>query len=223
MMNELIFILHSIIIALCSLIALYGGSGALIAYVSIQCILANIMVLKQVTLFGLSATCADPFTIGATLGLNLLQEYYGRAITKKTIAINFGLLVFYLIMSQIHLWYIPNTADTMHPHFVTLFSFMPRLIIASFSVFLISQSVDYWLYGILQRSRLSRFLVLRNYGSILVSQLIDTVLFSLFGLYGLVDSIVHIIVISYAVKVLAIIITVPFIALSKRIAIPDAR
>jgi uncharacterized integral membrane protein (TIGR00697 family) len=222
-MNELIFILHSVVIALCSLIALYGGSGALIAYVSLQCILANIMVLKQVTLFGLSATCADPFTIGATLGLNLLQEYYGRAVTKKTIAINFGLLVFYLIMSQIHLWYIPNGADTMQPHFVALFSVMPRLIIASFSVFLISQSVDYWLYGLLRRSRLSRFLVLRNYGSILISQLIDTVLFSIFGLYGLVDNIGHIIIISYAVKVLAILVAVPFIALSKKFKIADIR
>ena len=86
MMNELLFIIHSIIIACFSLVALSLGSGALIAYVSLQCILANLMVLKQVTLFGLSATCADPFTIGATLGLNMLQEIMAKRVNARPLS-----------------------------------------------------------------------------------------------------------------------------------------
>ena len=89
MINELIFIFHCLIIASSSLFALFLGSYGLVAFICIQCILANLFVIKQITLFGYTATCSDAFTVGATLGLNLLQEYFGKNITKKTIWINF--------------------------------------------------------------------------------------------------------------------------------------
>src|SRR5229473_6185965 len=115
-MNELIFALHTVIIALFALGALALGQGALVAFVCIQCILANLFVVKQITLFGFTATCADAFTVGATIGLNMLQEYFGKAIAKRTIWINFFLLIFYAIVSQVHLIYVPHAADTMHLH-----------------------------------------------------------------------------------------------------------
>lgn len=213
--NELIFILHTLFIGLTALGALALGRSALVAFVSIQCILANLFVLKQTTLFGLNATCADAFTIGATIGLNLLQEYFGKGIAKTTIAINFFFLVFYAVISQIHVWYIPSTFDTMQEHFSPLLGFMPRIVIASFTVYLIAQIVDYLLYGWLKNNWTSRFLVLRNYASISISQLIDTVLFSFLGLYGIVDNIGEIILISYSIKLVAIALATPFVFASR--------
>src|SRR6185295_1974808 len=103
MFNELLFLFHCITVAIFSLISLWLGPSALVAFICAQCILANLFVIKQTTLLGLTATCADAFTVGATLGLNLLQEYFGKEIAKKTIWINFFLLIFYAIISQIHL------------------------------------------------------------------------------------------------------------------------
>lgn len=215
MINELIFIIHAIVIAVASLIALAGGSGALIAFISVQCILANLMVLKQITLFGLEATCADSFSIGATLGLNLLQEYYGKDAARKAIVVNLSLLLLYVIMTQIQLIYIPSEADYTQSYFIAIFSVMPRIIGASFIAFFVSQSLDYWLYGFLRRSWEKRFLVLRNYASVLASQLVDTILFSLLGLYGIVHNVGHVILIAYIIKIAAIALAVPFIAFSK--------
>jgi len=217
MMNELIFILHTCIISLTALGALYLGQSALVVFVTLQCILANLFVIKQITLFGLTATCSDAYTVGAVLGLNLLQEYFGRSIARKTIWINFFFLIFYAIVSQIQIAYIPSPDDIMQQYFVPILSFMPRIVIASFTVYLISQFADYALYGFLKRTLKNRLLIVRNYASMAVTQLLDTILFSFFGLYGIIDNLWQVIVISYAIKLLAIIIAAPFVGLSKRI------
>ena len=216
-MNELIFIFHSIIIALFALGSLLLGSSALVAFVCVQCILANLFVIKTTTLFGLTATCSDAFTVGATIGLNLLQEYFGKEITKKTIIINFFLLIFYVIVSQIHLFYSPYATDATQQHFVPILSFMPRIVVASFSVYLISQLADYYLYGILKKLFHNNYLILRNYISIAICQLLDTVLFSFLGLYGIIDNIFEVICISYFVKLISIFIATPFVGFSKKI------
>lgn len=215
--NELIFLLQTCCISLTALGALYLGREALVSFICLVCILANVFVLKQTTLFGLTATCADAFTIGATLGLNLLQEYYGKAITRHTIWINFFFLLFYAVTTQIHLAYVPHALDTAHPAFATILYSAPRIVIASFSVYLIAQTVDYYVYGFLKHTLSDRFLIIRNYGSMLVSQLVDTILFSILGLYGIVDNIGEIIIVSYSVKVIAIAIASPFVALSRSI------
>lgn len=215
MTNEILFIFHSGIIALSALISLYLGPLALSAFVCIQCILANLFVIKQTTLFGFNATCSDVFTIGATFGLNLLQEYYGKEPARKTIMINFFLLVFYVVVSHIHLLYAPSAYDTTQASFAHLLDFMPRIVIASFTVYFISQMCDYSVYGFLKKIFANKYLTIRNYFSIALCQLVDTVLFSFLGLYGIVENIGQVIVVSYAVKLVSIVLITPFIGLSK--------
>lgn len=214
-MNELIFILHALFIGSAALAALYFGAAALTAFVVVQCLLANLFVIKQTTLFGLTATCADAYAIGATIGLNLLQEYYGKGATRATVLINFFLLIFYGIATQFQLWYCPNSIDAMHPHFAQILYCAPRIILASFTTFLLVQFLDYKLYGFLIERFQSRYLLLRNYASVFICQFIDTVLFSFLGLYGILDNIGEIIVISYSVKVMAILLATPLVMFSK--------
>jgi queuosine precursor transporter len=215
--NELIFILHTCIVSLGALAALKLGREALVAFIGVQCILANLFVTKQMTLCGLTATCSDAFTIGSVIGLNLLQEYFGKEITKKSIWINFFLLLLYIAATQIHLLYIPSMADTMHQHCYPLLALMPRIVFASVAVFFVVQQLDYLLYGFLKKKFHNRHLVMRNYASIIICQLFDTVLFSFLGLYGIVDDVLQVICVSYTVKLIAIVLATPFIGLSKRV------
>lgn len=217
MINELIFILQAFTLGSFALLCLYVGKEALVAFISITCILANLFVIKQTTICGLNATCADAFTIGAVLGLNLLQEYFGKDVAKKAIWISFMLLIFYAIAAQLHLMYIPHSADTMHEYFAEILAAMPRIIIASFSVYLIVQHIDAWLYAYLKKLFHNNYLVMRNCISIGMCQLLDTVLFSFAGLYGIVDDIWSIIIVSYAIKIAALIMVTPAIALSRKI------
>ncbi len=216
-MNELIFLLQTIIITIFALGSLALGRSALVAFVCLCCIIANLFVVKQITLFAFTATCSDAFTVGAVLGLNLLQEYFGKEIAKKTIWINFFLLIFYTLISQIHLLYLPNSADTAHEHFVPLLSLMPRIALASLAVYLFTQIIDYYLYGILKKAFSGKYIILRNYISIAFCQLLDTILFSFLGLYGIIEEIWQVIIISYIIKLISIIIATPFVGLSQKI------
>ena len=217
-MNELTFLIHSAFIGSSVLFALYMGKEALIAFICLQGVLANLFVTKQITLLGLTATGADAFIIGSILSLNLLQEYFGSAYTKKAIIISFFTLIFYTIASQIHLIYIPSIYDFAHPHFSALLSLMPRIAIASLVVYVTVLFIERWLYGILKTAFNSKYLVLRNCISVGITQLIDTVLFSFLGLYGIVGNIGHIIIISYCIKIASLLFSTPFLALSHRFA-----
>ncbi len=216
-MNELYFLVHSFTVSSAALIALRLGKEALVGFISICCILANLFVLKQTTLFGLDATCSDAFAIGAVFGLNLLQEYFGKSIARSAIWISFFLLFFYTIVSSIHLLYEPSAHDTMQQHYAPILQFMPRIAIASLAVYIIVQQLDTFLYGILKYRFQGRYLTVRNYISISLCQLIDTILFSFLGLYGIVENVWHIIAISYSIKLLLIFTATPFIMLSKKV------
>ena len=105
----------------------------------------------------------------------------------------------------------------MHLHFMPLLNLMPRIVVASFSVYLISQMADYYLYGFLKKILQDRYIIIRNYASIAFCQLLDTVLFSFLGLYGIIDNIWEVIIISYLIKLVSIIIATPFVGFSRKI------
>ena len=75
--------LFKIIISLFTVLALKISKETLVAMISIYCILANLFVLKQISLFGYHPTASDAFSVGAILGLNLLQEYYGKDFCRR--------------------------------------------------------------------------------------------------------------------------------------------
>ena len=212
MVNETIFLLQIITIVISCLIALRLGKEALIALIVLQAILANLFISKEISLFSMCITCTDAYAVGAGFALNLLQEYYGKTITKRTIWISFFILLFYLVMSQFQLWYYP-LSPTAHHHFVFILSIMPRLIGASVVTYIISQYIDYSVYKTLKRRFHNRLFILRNYGSLIISQTVDTILFSSLGLYGVMHNIGHIIAMSLIIKFLTIILGAPLISL----------
>lgn len=216
MFNELLFVVYSIIVAAMALISLRLGKEALVAYITLVAVLANVFVLKQISLGGYTATASDVLVIGSVLGLNLLQEYFGKSIAQATVWISFACLIFYTIVSQLHMLYIPAAHDTMHLHYAALLSPMLRITIASLTTYFIVQSLDVYIYSMLKAVLKGRFIIVRNLLSIATTQLLDTVLFGILGLYGLVDDLTSILLISYLIKLSALAITAPCVGLSKK-------
>lgn len=215
MINEIIFLLHVLFITSGALAATWAGSEALTAFITLQAILANLFVTKQITLFGLTATGTDAFMIGASLGLNLLQEWYGKAAARRAISISFGFLVFYTLATIIHLNYAPAADDIMHGHFQSILDAMPRITIASLCVYLFVQYLEYYTFGLLTRLFGGNYLSLRNIVSIGICQFVDTVLFSFLALYGIVSNVLHIIIISYSIKLITIFISTSFVGYAR--------
>lgn len=215
-MNETLFFIHLIIVFLFALGALRLGKEALTAWVAIQALIANLFVLKQMTFFGWNITCSDVFVIGSILGLNLLQEYYGKDSAKRAAWICFFFLFFFAVMSWIHLQYVPSGTDTAHGAFYTLLSPAPRLLAASLFVFLLVQQIDVRLFAFAKRLLPNGSLAVRNGICLLLSQFLDTLLFTFAGLYGIVSSIGDILIVSYLIKVAIIFSMTPCLLLTKR-------
>jgi len=215
-MNILIFFLHIGVVMAVVLGAVRLGKEALVAMVALLAVIANLFVLKQVNLFGLAVTSSDVYIIGSMLGLNLLQEFWGREIVQKAIWISFFGLLLFGVMSQFQLFYLPNAFDETHGAFAQLLSVQPRLLVASLTAYLVSQQLDMRLFGWLKKGGLP--LAVRSGITLVTCQVIDTLLFGVLGLYGIVGSLVSIMAVAFTVKVTIIICMTPFTEWTKRVA-----
>ncbi len=217
-MNESIFFLHILLVVGFGLFALRFCKEALFVFVALQVICANLFVVKQMSLFGWSVTCSDVFAIGAILGVNLIQEYYGRQEARRSIWISFGALFFFMLMSYVHLGYVPLVSDRAHDAFSLIFSNSLRIVLASITVYAFVQFLDLYLFGWLKALFQGKYLPLRIGMSLILTQGIDTALFSFLGLYGIVDSIWDVMILSFLVKCIIISLGSPLTAFSKRFA-----
>lgn len=217
--NEKLFLVHIFSISTIVLIGLRMGKNALIALMSVFVITMNLFITKQIELFGLSLTATDSFTVGIGLIVNLLQEYWNRETAVKAIKISFFISAVFVIMSTFHLAYNPHCNDTLHENFDAILSWTPRIIAASLVTFLVTQLIDTKLYAYMLKKFNKRYFLLRNYGSLLISQVVDTVLFTFLGLYGIVYDVKAIIIVSFIMKAISILIATPYIAMTRRFII----
>lgn len=203
-MNETLFFIQILLIVGFALGSLRLGSAALTAWVSIQALIANLFVLKQIHLFGFDVTASDTYVIGSLLGLNFLQEYFGKEEARKATWVCFFFLLFFAVISQLHLLYEPSSYDTSQGAFLTILTPSPRLFIASMSVFFIVQQIDLRFFAFLKNRLPQLSFASRTAIALVVSQFLDTFLFSFAGLYGIVASIANIIVISFIIKLIVV-------------------
>ncbi|NGX28071.1 MAG: hypothetical protein K940chlam1_00246 [Candidatus Anoxychlamydiales bacterium] len=214
-MNEILFASHILIIVLFLLIALRLGKNYLLALVALLAILANLFVIKQIDLFTKVVTSTDAYIVGAVLGQNLLQEYFGKKTSLKAIKITFFSMIFFLIMAKVHLLYIPSIFDNTQTSFQNILTNSPRIIISSITVFFIASRFDVIFFGFLKKIFKDKHLVFRMTLSSILTQLLDTILFTYLALFGQAKSILDIILFSFIIKSLVIFIAAPFMKFSK--------
>lgn len=210
-MNEIFFLLQIFFCLGFLWIALKLGKAALISYGSLQAVLANLFVLKQINLFSLSVTPSDPFAVGSILSLNLLQEFFGKKAAQKSIWISFFSLAFFALCSQVQIFYLPNAFDSTSISYEKILLPSLRICLASFAAFFITQQLDLRLFP-----RLRGSLRRRIFFSLLLSQLLDTILFTLLGLWGSVESLLSIILVSFTLKCVAILCSASCINFTKK-------
>lgn len=219
-MNEILFFSHILIVLAFLGLAVRQGLGALTVFVALSSVLANLFVVKQMTLFGLQVTCSDVFAVGGLLGLNLISEFYGKENARRAVLASFIGLILFVVMSQIHLFYVPSPFDQTHDAFVRILRPAPRIVAASVAVFFLVQQIDIFIFA-----RLRRWggpLGVRLMLALFISQGIDTILFSFFGLYGLVASIFDVILVSWIVECAIIACSSPIAAFFQRFSVKEA-
>lgn len=217
-MNELLFIGHTIFVSLVVLIGSRFGKECLIALNVAFWLLTDLFVLKQIDLFGYNVTSSDAFVIGGNLIVALITENFGEATAKKSVYLGFFILFLFAVLSFIHTSYLPSDYDTTQVHFEALLTPIPRIVIASLVAYLTSQLINVALISFLKKKTKGKFFASRVLIVVIISQIIDTLLFGLIGLYGIVSSLFSIMIISFFMKMIALFITAPLINFSKKFA-----
>ncbi|MDE7164501.1 MAG: queuosine precursor transporter [Clostridiales bacterium] len=190
-MNELLLLVSVVFIYGVVLLAymLFGRSG-LYAVSAIATVFANIEVLILVKAFGLEQTLGNVLFASTFLVTDILSECEGKKSANKAVYIGLFATLFFLALSASWLCFVPSDSDTVMPAFRQIFTATPRIVGASLAVYVVSQIFDVWLYhkwwSFTEKKfgDKKRFLWLRNNGSTLVSQLINSLLFAVLAFAG---------------------------------------
>ncbi len=225
MTNELL-LTGSLIFIFSMVLAAYGlfGKTGLYCLSAAATILANIEVLILVNAFGMEQTLGNVLFAATFLITDILSECEGKKAANRAVWIGMFTSVFFLLLSQSWLLYVPNENDWAFDSIKVIFSNTPRMLLASFLVYAASQLFDVWLYhkwwAFTERKTgdRRRFLWLRNNGSTLISQILNTLLFTLLAFWGTYDipTLISIFVSSYVIYIFTSLLDTPAVYLARR-------
>ena len=223
-MNEMLLIV--------SMLAIYGGilllyrifgKEGMYLWTVVATICANIEVLIMVDAFGMEMTLGNILFASTFLVTDILSELYGRREAQTAVYMGIATSIAFVLLSQSWMLYVPNGNDFAMPSIRAVFSNTPRLMLVGILVYAVAQTFDVWAYHAWwdytsRRFRdTRRFLWLRNNGSTLLSQLLNTVLFTWGAFWGVyeAETLVSIAAASYIIFIATSLADTPFVYLAR--------
>ena len=226
MINELLLIASIIFIFGAVLLAYrFFGKIGLYCMSVLATVLANIEVVILVNAFGMEQTLGNVLFASTFLITDILSECEGKREANKAVFLGILASVFFLLLSQSWLLYRPSENDFVFESMKTVFSNTPRMILSSLFAYAVSQLFDVWLYhkwwAFTEKKfkNKRRFLWLRNNGSTLISQILNTVLFNVIAFAGIYDSktLVSIVISSYVIFIVTSLADTPAVYIARNI------
>ncbi|MDR3091152.1 MAG: queuosine precursor transporter [Clostridiales bacterium] len=226
-MNNEILLVLSVIIIYGGVIAgfRFFGEAGLCCFTVLAVVLANIEVLILINAFGMEMTLGNVMFASSFLCTDILSENFGKKAADRAVRIGVAASLFFIAASQLWLLYAPSPNDWALGPVRDIFSASPRLVGSSLVVYAVCQFADVRLYHFIWKltGDDEKYLWLRNNGSTLVSQALNTVLFALLafgGVYG-ADTLVSIIKSSYVIFIFTSLLDTPAVYIARRIYIKN--
>lgn len=219
-MNELLLVISIIGVFSMLLIAkrLFGENGV-IGWIGIASIMANILITKSIDLIGFSATLGNVLFASNFLATDILTENYGVESAKKGVKFGIFAVLFFLIVTQTALLFVPNELDIANESMMTLFSLTPRICLASMVLFALSNILDVRLYEYLRIKTNGKYMWFRNNVSTILCNGTENFIFY-FIAFGGIFGIKELLFMGATASIIEIIIALcdtPFLYLSKKI------
>lgn len=226
MSNEVLIIL-SFAVIYGGVVAFYRffGKGGLLAFNVLATLLANIEVLILVNAFGIEMTLGNVLFASTFLITDILSENHSRKDANRAVVISTACSVIFIALTQMWLLYTPSENDWASGAIHTIFKSTPRIVCASLGVYLISQLTDVWLYHrwwAWSRKRFGdsrRGLWIRNNGSTMISQFLNSLLYTFFAFYGTYSfqTLVSIFLSTYTIYFFTSLLDTPFVYWCRKI------
>ena len=225
-MNEVYAIVFTVAYLCVALWFYRMGKTWLQAYLATSYILTLILAPKFFDFFGLTASMGSVAYAGIFFATDMLTERYGKATGYQTVRVGFALTLLFVAMTQINILFEPvafsaSLSDAQN----IVFGSSLRLMVAGFCVYLFAQHFDVWLYHKLHEKTGAKHLWLRNCGSTLISQFLDSVLFFTLAFYGTMsnDILLNVMLTGFLIKSLIAFLDTPFMYLARRMTPLDLK
>ncbi len=168
---------------------------------------ANLMAVKVITICGLSVFDAGTITFPFAYMLSdVLAEVWGYKSARKVIITTFFCNVALIIFTSIGIILpYPEYMESMQRSYTEVFSYVPRITVASLIAFLSGQLVNAKvLVKMKERQKDGRLLFLRTIFSSICGYVFDTLIFTVIAFYGTVslEDLLSMIVLQYIAKTL---------------------
>lgn len=225
MINEIILTASLVFIFGATLLAYrFFGKTGLYTMTVIATISANIECLILVNAFGMEQTLGNVFFAVTFLVTDILSENHGKKSADKAVWLGVFTNIFFIIITQSWLLYSPAESDWVMPSITAVFSNTPRMMLSSLIVYAVSQFIDvrlyhaWWHFTEKKFGNKKNFLWLRNNGSTLISQFINTLLFTLFAFVNTysVQTLISIMLSSYIIFIVTSLCDTPVIYLARK-------
>ncbi len=221
-MNAVLFV-GSVIFFLGSVIVLYKlfGKSGLYAYICFATILANIQVCKSIEIFGVATTAGAVLYASTFCCTDVLSENHSKEDAAKAVWLGVAVNLLWICGTQITLVFAPSASDYIQPSLEVVFGMVPRISFASLLSYVISQRLDVFMYHLIwqKTGNDKKGLWIRNNGSTLVSQSVDTVLFVTVALYGTMPNNVFVQVLgtTFLFKAVVALFDTPFVYIARHV------
>jgi len=220
-MNETLFFICILLNFVCVISAYrFFGKTGVFAWIALATVIANIEVVKCVDIFSMPLTLGN-ITYGSIfLATDILSEKYGRKQAQKGVFIGFFSLLILTVFTQIDLMYIPSKDDFAQDAMLTLFSLTPRICLGSMLAYLISNTMDVYLFEFIKKHfPKGNFVWLRNNVATMTSQFFDTIIFTFIAFYGVfsLQTVIELCITTYLLKMLIAVLDTPFLYLARLI------
>lgn len=205
----------------------FFGKTGLFVWIAMSIILTNIQVMKTVEIFSYVTALGNIVYGSIYLAIDILNENHGRKEAQKAVWVGFFVLLSTTVIMQIALRFIPHESDFLSPALEQIFGFLPRIAVASFIAYFISQFFNVAFYNFIKKLTKKKHLWIRNNLSTMASQLLDNIIFTwiafigFFGFFGWEqifswDIVFQIFFVSLIMKYVVAVFDTPFIYLARR-------
>ncbi len=185
-----------------------------------------IAALITSTLIGSKLIVIGPLTLSAGiivfpftfLSLDVIADCFGRATANRAIQISIAIQLFVIFFVWLGGALPTSPLRPLGDAYSKMFSLAPRMVLASIMAFFVSQVFDVAIFLAVKKKTGGKYLWLRTNAATLVSQLIDTAVFSTVFLAGVLPAyeIVKAGATVYCAKVILGLINTPFVYLGRQ-------
>lgn len=142
---------------------------------------------------------------------DVLSEVYGFKATRKAIFTGFGLSILASLTFLLVQFSPPATDWPNQTAFETILGFVPQIVLASISGYLVGQLLNSYVLVKIKEKTKEKYLWLRLIGSTAVGELADTIVFCTIAFYGIITGVdfIKYVVIGYLYKTLLEVLLLP--------------